>query len=199
MFDLHNIFQVPVYQSRYHDAFDLEKDIVSKFKDIENQNKHNNSHYYPSNSYTSFGVDSILDISELKNLKEFIFNTVSEIHKSVGLGGELEFTNSWFSINRKNSYHESHTHIPDVWSGVYYVSATPADAAIVFVNRNLKETMWPYKAPKIQHTNFNSSQATCSVETGLLIVFPSYLEHKVNQQLADSERITVAFNLNVKS
>lgn len=198
MFDLHNIFQVPVYQSRYHDAFILENKIVPKLKDLENRNKNNSSPYYPANSYTSFGTAEILDIPELEQLKKFIFDTVNEVHKSAGLGGDLEFTNSWFSINRLNSYHESHTHIPDVWSGVYYVSATPADAAIAFVNRNLKDTMWPFKAPKTRHTSVNSSQVTCSVETGLLIIFPSYLEHKVNQQMVDSERITIAFNLNVK-
>lgn len=196
MFNKFEIFQVPVYQSRYTEANELEKNIIPIFLDKEKNNKQ--VVYYPTGSYTSFGQDSILNLAELLDLKNFIFDTVTEINKDAGLGGELEFTNSWFSINRKHSYHESHTHVPDIWSGVYYVSATPGDAPISFINKNLKETMWPYRAPKVTSTNLNSSQVICSVETGLLIIFPSYLTHQVSQQLLDSERITIAFNLNIK-
>lgn len=193
----YTIFPVPVYHEHYLEAEILKNNCIEKLKELESLDT--TDYYYPAGSYSSYYNNSnILDLAEFVNLKSFIFDTVSNIHRSAGLGGELEFTNSWFSINRKHGYHEAHTHIPDIWSGVYYLDANHLDAPISFNNRNLKETRWPYRAPKLCQTDINSSQVTCSVGTGLLLIFPSYLEHSVQQQVTDSERITVAFNMNIK-
>lgn len=176
----------------------LRTEIVPFFKDIEATDTRSLVGKYPVGSYTSFfNNEDILGLPQLDILRQFIREGVEAIHRSVGLGGELRFTNSWFSINRKGSYHEPHHHCPDIWSGVYYVQADQADAAISFMNRNLNDTGWPYMAPKIDNTDLITSQVNCPVSTGLLLIFPSHLRHKVNQQEADSERITIAFNMGI--
>jgi uncharacterized protein (TIGR02466 family) len=153
---------------------------------------------YPVGNYTSFYANQdIIGLPQLVELKNFIKTTVQQIHNSIGLAGKLEFTNSWFSINRKYGYHETHNHCPDIWSGVYYLQAEEQDATISFTNRNLINSGWPYGAQKVHHTDFISSKMTCPVKTGLLVIFPSYLDHNVDQQLSDNERISIAFNLNV--
>ena len=34
-------------------------------------------------------------------------------------------------------------------------------------------------------------------EAGTLIIFPSWLEHGVNQNLSDAERVSMSFNINL--
>lgn len=195
----YNLFPVPVAHDNFNNAEALRTEIVPFFKDVESTDKSDQSGKYSVGSYTSFfNNEDVITLPQLDALRDFIKNTVQTLHNSVGLSGELIFTNSWFSINRKNSYHEAHHHCPDIWSGVYYVQANHNDAPISFINKNLVDSGWPYSAAKVSNTDFVTSQVTCAVTTGLLLVFPSYLQHKVNQQEADSERITIAFNMSVK-
>jgi hypothetical protein len=32
----------------------------------------------------------------------------------------------------------------------------------------------------------------------MLLIFPSYLQHKVSQHMSDNERISIAFNMDLK-
>ena len=198
MFQQYNIFSVPVFREEFSEAELLRSQTIQYFKDMEKDDKINYTGKYPVGSYTSFySNEDIIGLPQLINLKTFIKNTVQQVHNSVGLSGELKFTNSWFNINRKYGYHETHNHCPDIWSGVYYLQAQEADATISFTNRILIDSGWPYSAQKIVHTDFVSSKMTCPVKTGLLVVFPSYLDHNVDQQLSDNERISIAFNMTV--
>lgn len=193
-----NIFPVPIARDDFRFHYNDNNELIEKFKK-EEQNVLMPEGKYPIGSYTSFYTNTtVLDMPELADLREYILNAVNDLHASIGLGGELEFTASWFTINRQYSYHEQHNHIPDVWSGVYYVKAEHGDATINFINKNLIDTGWPYDALKLNMNDFISTEKVCTPTTGMFLIFPSYLLHKVEQQNIDSERITIAFNLNVK-
>lgn len=195
----YNIFPVPIFRYEFADSELLRTELVPFFKTIESNDQINLNNRYTVNSYTSFYSNAdIIGLPQMDKLRSFIQVSAQTAHNSIGLDGELMFTNSWFSINRQYSYHETHNHIPDIWSGVYYLQATEEDATISFVNKTIVDTGWPYKAKKLVHTDFVSSQVTCPVKTGMLIIFPSYLEHKVNQQMADSDRFNIAFNMSVR-
>lgn len=195
----YNLFPVPVLHTNFGMAELLRKEMVPFFKDIEATDTRTQAGKYPFGSYTSFfNNEDIIGLPQLDILRTFIKETVQDMHQSVGLTGNLGFTNSWFSINRKHSYHETHHHCPDIWSGVYYLQADSNDATISFINKNLVDSGWPFAAMKTANTDFVTNQVNCPVSTGLLLIFPSYLQHKVNQQETDSERITIAFNVGVR-
>jgi len=151
---------------------------------------------YSANGYTSFGVShKILNDPLLNDLKMFIENCVQECHKETNLAGTPILGDSWFSINRKYTYHEEHNHLPDIWSGVYYVQADQDHPGLTLVNGNQKSN-WP-RSRVTQLSESNTPTLVCAVETGSLLIFPSYLWHKVDQQMVDKERITVAFNYGI--
>ena len=58
-----------------------------------------------------------------KPFVNFLSDNVRNLNGFMGFTKEHEFTikDMWFAINRKGSYHETHTHTPSIWSGVYYV------------------------------------------------------------------------------
>ena len=48
-----------------------------------------------------------------------------------------------------------------------------------------------------ERTQINSSIQSISPEAGTLIIFPSWLDHSVNQNLSDADRISMSFNINL--
>jgi len=187
----YDFFPVPVFITKYSKAEELRELLVPKLKSVAGND--NDPERYASTGYTNYhGNDNVLDWKECEELKDFIGQNVANAHTTIGLDGVVAIENSWFSINRKHSYHEKHNHLPSTWSGVYYVQANEKDSGLSFVNPNLGSN-WPFIGKK-QMNDFTASMKTVQVETGFLWLFPSYLEHKVDEQLVEQERITIAFN-----
>jgi ectoine hydroxylase-related dioxygenase (phytanoyl-CoA dioxygenase family) len=47
----------------------------------------------------------------------------------------------------------------------------------------------------VELTAENSDQVVVNVGSGTLLVFPSYLQHSVDANAADAERVSISFNL----
>lgn len=192
MLERNNFFEVPVFSSVYSKAEILKKDAVKYMLDSER--KHKMGTPYSLNGYTSYcnGEPSILDVEIFSDLKEYILQCVNEVFKECEMYGTPFFTGSWFNINRKFSFHETHNHLPDIWSGIYYVDADQNDAPITFFDEN-KLTSWPW------HAGGNlASSIRIPPYTGLLHIFPSFLLHSVSQQKQESERFSISFNINIE-
>ena len=193
-----DIFKVPLARSDFYIDAEEKQRILDLFYGIEKDLPINNQSY-PSGSYTSFDtIPRIFDFDELESIKNHVLTSAQKLHSLVGLDGELELRASWFSINRKNSYHGVHHHCPDIWSGVYYLQADQDDATLSFMNTNIVNTNWPYRSKKAELNDYTSSEKICKVSSGMTLLFPSYLNHHVSQQTTNNERITIAFNLSLK-
>ena len=117
--------------------------------------------------------------------------SVVEAIKDMGMEGYANMTGSWFNINRKYSSHGNHNHIPDVISGIYYVKANKDDARITFHDQN-KVSNWPWRGST--NPTFTIRTKSFVPKMGTLYLFPSFVEHSVEQQLKDQERISISFN-----
>lgn len=188
------IFSVPVFRASFIVSEESRQAIIKKIKSqtTENQNS-------PIGNNTNYGNGpQIIDEDELVEVKQFIKEAVSRAHELTGFKQhEIDILDSWFSITEKYGYHEAHTHPGSLWSAVYYVNAEKSDAPICFLNRNILDTGWTANL-KYLANEFNSGQVSVAPETGMLLIFPSYLLHKVEQQKLDNERIMIALNLGVK-
>jgi uncharacterized protein (TIGR02466 family) len=194
-----DLFKCPLYRNDYFLEDSVKKKIIDQFLEIE-KNEPMPRGKYPEGGYTSFNTrQHIFNIDELEGLKKHILTSAKALHQYVGLEGDLRLSNSWFSINRKGTYHEAHHHCPNIWSGVYYLEADNFDATISFINKNLVDTSWPFSANKSIITEYIGSEKVCKVSSGMMILFPSYLWHKVSQQNLEKDRITIAFNLDIKN
>ena len=55
-----------------------------------------------------------------------------------------------------------------------------------------------YAFPEIEKRNeFNLEVASIDIEEGDLLLFPSYLPHKVSQNNSDQDRIVISFNVDI--
>lgn len=194
---LFELFKVPVFSIRIDNSEDMNTKLTSIFRDIRDNDK--DPYPYPLGGYTNYGKNSniLLDLEECLLIKEEVINFAEHISKEVNIFGNPFIENSWFSINNKYSYHESHKHLPSVWSGVYYVKANEDDAQITFEHKEKQNSSWPFYTDH-KH-DYTTNTFSIKPKAGNLLFFPSYLSHRVEQQLIDKERITISFNIGMKN
>tara|TARA_Y100001970_G_scaffold166351_1_gene203438 strand:- start:2642 stop:3241 length:600 start_codon:yes stop_codon:yes gene_type:complete len=135
------------------------------------------------------------------SLKEFINSISATIGKAVNdMGWDLDtqivkITSMWAIVNNKNAFNEKHHHGNSALSAAYYLKADENAGEIVFFD--------PRQANVFHHPNaktpneINAQVKSIKPKTGRLVLFPSYLEHKVNPNLSDKERIVISFNISL--
>ena len=108
---------------------------------------------------------------------------------------EVKITNMWAIINEKGAFNQKHHHGNSDISAAYYVKAHDDCGDIAFYD--------PRPAPVFKHplakspNILNASVNSIKPEEGMLVLFPSYLEHSVNSNLSNKKRIVISFNLSL--
>ena len=191
-FRINGIFPCPVY--RAHRDSDLELSEKKEIKGIvEEGGMHQNKFNSTSNSSHIFNT-------RLYNLKEFCENHIKiYVNEIINPENELDFyiTQSWLNVTKPGEKHHKHNHQNSLISGVFYI-ATVEDDKIMFYDSSakLKERM---RIPPKEYNIWNSSSWFFSVEKNNLLLFPSWLDHSVDQNKnATTDRISISFNVFAK-
>ena len=102
----------------------------------------------------------------------------------------------WSMVNRKNHFNVNHFHTKSDWSFTYYVN-TPRDCGnIVFIDPRIRNTMIDHRYILKNYKNPATADIySVTPNAGLLIMFPSYLEHHVEPNLTDEVRVCLAGNI----
>ena len=101
----------------------------------------------------------------------------------------------WAIINIGGASNSRHHHGNSDISAAYYVRAPKNCGEIVFYD--------PRPAPVYFHplstkpNSLNATQNSVNPVEGGLVLFPSYLDHSVNPNISNEERIVVSFNINL--
>ena len=104
----------------------------------------------------------------------------------------------WCNINPKGAYNIRHVHNDTniFLSGVYYVKVPENSGTIRF---------WDPRGALMHiqrdHEYFNDAIAYEEIipEPGLLLYFPTWIEHEVTPNEVDEDRISISFNLNANT
>lgn len=141
---------------------------------------------------TTFEFNQTNDIEKhnLVKLKSALEWAVESYVNSINYQGpKLELEESWFNFSSKGGFQYDHTHAGNRVSGTYYYATNTEDGAIRFSNPNL-------------HMHFNGFPADGSYgesvsytpKVGRLLLFPSWLTHRVNVNDTNNDRISIAVN-----
>ncbi|MEM7225312.1 MAG: TIGR02466 family protein [Pseudomonadota bacterium] len=114
--------------------------------------------------------------------------------------------NCWANINRQGQGNEFHTHPGAFWSGSYYVTdgGVADDPALggefeVQDPRGVAPAMY---APNLTFAGPAGPSLGASEvirpRAGMMVLFPSWLQHAVRPYGGTAERISIAFNLGVR-
>jgi uncharacterized protein (TIGR02466 family) len=131
---------------------------------------------------------------ELQDLISCISDVTKSILRFLRIDCEaFEFTGCWATVLGKGASHKAHSHPNNYLSGVYYVRTHPGADTINFHDpRNQTSVIRP---PVVELTAENTDQVVVRVTSGTLLMFPSFLEHSVDANMGEEERISISFNI----
>lgn len=105
-------------------------------------------------------------------------------------GPGLRLAESWFNFFQKGGFQFDHVHPGSRVSGVYYYQTTEGDGELRFSNPvgQLAMGVFPYDGQE-------PPVARVVPKVGRMVLFPSWLSHRVQPIVSDGERISISFNL----
>jgi uncharacterized protein (TIGR02466 family) len=113
-----------------------------------------------------------------------------------GFERTLGIANFWININKKNHYNKMHIHPGSILSGCYYAATPPQSGGIIFHNRpEASYILDELVLIGAKNTRFTTTAQACEPKAGAVLVFPSWLQHSVEQNRSEEDRISIAFNL----
>jgi uncharacterized protein (TIGR02466 family) len=183
--ETHSIFATYVYsQSIEHNI-----DIETIARNLENDGLSK-----PIASNSGGWQSKKLVYESIEEMQPFLNNIIlaaREIYKGYGISREPQYMEYWFNINRKYNFNWLHNHPNFYFSGVYYVKSSENSGDLV-LERPDAASEW-IVPESINIANCPAFKITPKVNN--LLIFPSYLKHKVEQNLTDEDRISIAFNI----
>lgn len=131
---------------------------------------------------------------EFRDLISCVHNAVKSVLRFLRIGYDtFEITGCWANVLSKGAAHKAHSHPNNFLSCVYYVRTHPGTDTINFHDpRNQASIIRP---PVVELTAENTDQVVVRVKNGTLLVFPSYLQHSVDANMSEEERISISFNI----
>ena len=135
-----------------------------------------------------------------KPLFEIINKDIKEIKKIVDVKDNVTLLNYWYNINKQSSFNRPHYHLgrtgKEIISGTFYVT-TFKDCGNIMFKRNECGLDLMYERRIDNYTPYSSSNYFMTPKNNLCLLFPSNLEHYVEPNLQNKERISLSFNYGI--
>jgi uncharacterized protein (TIGR02466 family) len=104
---------------------------------------------------------------------------------------------AWATVCRAGAYHAPHSHPDSAWSGVYYVNSGTENSDQPF--SGMLEFLDPRAGAEAVTApgDLYGEPFRVRAQSGLLVIFPSWLYHWVHPYAGETPRIAVSFNATV--
>ena len=135
----------------------------------------------------------VLDRPEMTNIRTIVQNELDNYLKKVYSPKNnltIEITQSWLSWLDPGQYFHEHQHQNSLVSGCLYINANRNYDAIIFHKKEFQQIYIPAGSDN----QWNTTMATCPVNTGDIVLFPSKITHSVAPTRNNYTRTTLAFN-----
>lgn len=134
------------------------------------------------------------ELEEFRGLVSCVNHAAKSILEFLRIGYDAcQITGCWANVLAKGAAHRAHSHPNNFLSGAYYVRTHPGADTINFHDpRNQTGIIRP---PVVELTAENTDQVVVKVRNGTLLVFPAYLQHSVDTNMSEEERVSISFNI----
>jgi len=133
---------------------------------------------------------------ELAELFAEIQKRLDDVHRAFEFSPSTRevITEAWININQKGHFNYSHDHPGSLFSGVYYVKGG-ADKGELELKTPIAAHTYTISGDIVGSFNaFTGHAMVIPPVTGDLLIFPSWLLHRVKMSQSEEERISIAFN-----
>jgi uncharacterized protein (TIGR02466 family) len=135
----------------------------------------------------------ILDTPEFSQVKEAIMEKLNVYFYNVISASkdcEIYITESWVNKTDKGQSHHRHWHPNSVLSGILSLATDNKGGATVFITSAFDTIEYDI----IESNLYNSKRWGINLVPGEMLIFPSAVEHLVEEYQGDTPRITLSFN-----
>ena len=133
---------------------------------------------------------AVLDQPLFAPLREAVRVACADVLRDMGAPGIPFDLQSWVNLHDRGGFNFLHVHEGSLLSGSFYLQVPPGSGKFVFRDPR----------PGVVHGYVKGavpngySDIRLTPETGLLVLFPCWMEHFVEPHDSDIPRITIAFN-----
>ena len=197
MTTVHSLFPCVVSEHKLNFDTDSIKEECYKRKQLDtgrsSQNKHPTSNIGGWQSNSLFKDTNSFFGPLLHAIEE---HCLDYIHEIVSIQN-CYLNNAWININSKGNSNFPHDHPGSVVSGVYYVRLPENSGKLVFENPSGKliSTYWNMRGGPNEWNRANSEVWSLDSSEDTLLIFPSWLDHYVEPNESDEDRISISFNV----
>ena len=176
------IFKTPIWGLMLPGHHYQSQDYIDMIRELSisepSQKKSNFGGYQTRDNINELGIFQEL----ISDIEKYANNIVRECN-----GVPVKITEMWGNINTKHCYNGAHIH-GGILSGVFYLKVPNNSGKLVFNNPAVRSD-----GHLIRDSNYRVTP-----ENLACIFFPSWLEHYVEPNLSNEERISISFNVGVK-
>jgi uncharacterized protein (TIGR02466 family) len=139
-------------------------------------------------------IQTLHTLEELRDLVTCVRQVVAGILRFLQIGyDEFEISACWATVLATGATHRVHQHPNNYLSAVYYLRTHSGADSINF--HDPRSQTGVIRPPVVSLTANNTDQVVVRVRNGMLLVFPAYLQHSVDANASDEERISISFNV----
>ena len=189
------IFPIPIHQFDVNEFSEIKDELIDYAYNYKKKDpigvSLSNRGGWQSEGFNIINEDDVLQLFLINCLSNF-----PPIKKSVELRGY-----AWININKPGDYNIKHVHPTNHLSGVLWIKCLENSGDIVFDSPNNFESFLENKSYEddFKKSNFIDDSYHCYPTEGRIIVFPSHLQHHVQENKSNEDRISVSFNIRLSN
>lgn len=135
----------------------------------------------------------ILESKELNNVKQnFLEVLVHYSFNILKIKNSFTITDSWSTRNPPGTFHPAHMHANSIFSGIFYVDVEGGDLELIFEPAYAKDFKFTYELES--YNIFNSKSWKLGLKPNMLVIFPSWVSHRVTINTGKTDRRVIGFN-----
>ncbi len=192
---IHKFFPVPVFEKKLDNYKELNPLLENYIYELKKKDPIGQKRSNAGGWHSPF-----FDPKESEVVRKFIssFNKFLPEIMSEHMGWKINkekitILEMWSIVNKKKTFNVQHSHPNSLLSAAYYVKAKKNSGSIKFFDP--KEMKVMYHPPIKSYHEISAEVIKIEPEEGKLLIFPSYLNHAVEENQSDEDRIVISFNL----
>lgn len=190
-----DLFKVPIFHGKLDNWKKYNRDLLPLCKEIRKETDDMSGLPWNCNVWSTYAYDDqLFKRSEFQEVSRAIATYVRSYLDRRQWKGEAKIlmTELWVNHQDKYQYQEYHDHRERIISGIYYIDV-PEGAPGIMMKTPLKANFDDlfFNEDAVQEVNH------LDIQTGDLLLFPSWLDHGVKSNMTDSHRVNVSFNFGI--
>ena len=189
------LFPTPVWTTQLENFRNMNEEMYNFIKESQIEDKKG---IKKSNNLGWHSKDFDMQQTKPKNFIKSISPYIEKVMTDMNWEKEkqsVKISNMWAIINTGGSTNSRHQHGNSTISAAYYVRAPKNCGDIVFYDPRPAPVF--YYPTALSSNLLNAQVNSVTPKEGALILFPSYVDHSVNENLSNNERIVISFNVTI--